>query len=115
MVITVISILGFIGYIVLIMQLVRRKEAKGESYFSLDMLPEFPKSCKLYYEKKLGRNCKRCTAAGKESELVIRMRYLLSKDSGGKVLKVKDLTHVYHCATCGYKGLYLTKDKRIDK
>ncbi len=104
---------GMFGYVILIKRWLVRHKTKTESNFTIAMLPPFPVNCKLYYEEKLGRLCKRCSSVGNKSELEVRKRYQVFKDADG-ILKVKDLTHVYHCAMCGYRGLYLT-DKKLLK
>lgn len=106
MLLTIIISLGLIGYVVWLVQFLKIRKYKNESNFYMNLLPEFPTSCRLYYEKGLSRNCKRCSASGKRSELIVRKRYQLFKDQDGS-LKVKNLTHVYHCPACGYRGLCL--------
>jgi hypothetical protein len=109
--ITVLTILLFVGICIFCYAEIRRRNSAGK-HSPLDILPDIPESCKISYDVRLDRKCKRCAASDKVSNLVVKKRYQLSRDEGG-VLKIKELAHLYHCVTCGYRGLYLTKDRKI--
>lgn len=69
---------------------------------------------KIYYTEKTDTKCRRCEARGNKGLIQIRRRFMLDRNREGKAQLV-ELTNVYLCNTCEYKGLSLKRMANFKK